>query len=91
MFFDMARAGKPVKSERNAFRSTGNRHLHLARHNIIKLMKPVLDRCKRDGLVLVNRYLPSQRWTPTQLVAEWKMGRYIRGPVCWRLEKAEAS
>ena len=91
MFFDMARAEKREKSERSAFHPTTNRHLHLARHNIIKLMKPVLDRCERDGLVLVNRYLPSQRWTPTQLVAEWKKGRYIRGPVCCRLERAEAS
>lgn len=62
-----------------------NPHLREARRSVLREMEPLLAKCERERLVLVNRYQESLRLTPSQLRAEWRKGRYIWGPPCWRL------
>lgn len=75
-----------LRGRRNAPRRI-NPHLLAARRSVIKMMQPMLRTAEEGGFLFVNRHQPSLKLTHGQLVAEWKRGRLIQGPLHWRLVK----
>lgn len=70
-----------------------NPYLGRARANVIASMQPMLNKCERlsEGPLTVRlRDRNSTRsFSPDELRAEWREGRFIRGPQWWVLVKVE--
>lgn len=52
--------------------------------NVFRLMKPLLQKARDNNCVLRSRY-QGIYFTPDELEAAWKDGRFVWGPVNWDL------
>lgn len=60
-----------------------------ARQSIAEVMRPLLQEAQNTGSVLHLR-CQNRTFTPRELFAEWKKGRYLYGPEWWTVRRPAA-
>lgn len=68
------------------FPPSRNPHLRAARLSIVNSMEPILAKCLRDNLLLINRHT-GVVFTVADLRAAWQNGRLIMGMPNWRFKR----